>query len=94
MMYGKILTKEDWEAYKIKFEQQFPEFIYRLRGDYKAMTEGEERLFLLIRSNLKSIEIARILGVSPPTVKKSRQRLRKRLNLNADVDLEEFIHAY
>lgn len=91
-LYNKrILTDEDWASFKLHFEKAYPGYLIRLRKEHQALSEAEERLFLLIKLNLKTKEIASMLGISFDSVKKTRSRLRKRLNLNQEVDLEEYI---
>lgn len=91
---SRILTDKDWESFKTRFEQIHPGFIQRLRAQFPDLSGAEERLFLLIKINLNGQEIASILGIALNGVKKSRQRLRKRLALAPDVELEEFVHGF
>lgn len=91
---NRILTDSDWELFKRRFEQLYPGYILRLRSTYPELSSGEERLFLLIKINLNGQEIANILGITGNAVKKSRQRLRKRLALAQDVELETFIQGF
>jgi len=89
-----ILTEADWMAFKRTFERSYPGFILRLRTTYPYLTNAEERLFLLYKLNYTRHEIASILGVSEASVKKGRTRLRKRLGLQADQDLEHFTQNF
>lgn len=89
-----ILTGEDWSSFKVYFENAYPGFLRRLRGTYPSMTEAEERLYLFIKLNLSTKEAATILGISPESVKKTRNRLRKRLELSEDINLENYIQAF
>lgn len=89
-----ILTDEEWAAYKMNFEKLYPGYLRKLRVDYSSLSDAEERLFLVIKVQLKTKEIAAILGISINSVKKTRQRLRKRLQLEKDLSLEEFIMNY
>lgn len=91
---SKILTFEDWESFKHRFEQAYPGYLLRVRATYADMSGAEERLFLLIKLGFNSQEIAGTLGISINGVKKGRQRLRKRLDLQPDADLEAFIKAF
>jgi len=90
---NRILTDTDWELFKKRFEQSYPGFLLRLRTRFPEMSSAEERLFLLIKINLNGQEIANILGITANAVKKSRQRLRKRLELTPENDLEAFVKA-
>jgi DNA-binding CsgD family transcriptional regulator len=88
---SQILTFEDWEMFKHRFEQAYPGYLFRLRKNIPALTSAEERLFLLLKLRFSSQEIADTLGISINGVKKGRQRLRKRLNLQAEEDLDQHI---
>ena len=87
----KILTDTDWTSFKNYFEKAFPNYIQKLRKKFPKITDAEERLFLCIKLNLRSKETALMLGISAESVKKSRNRLRKKINLNIEDDLEIFV---
>ncbi len=91
---SRILTFEDWENFKHRFEQAYPGYLLRLRTTQPDLSNAEERLFLLIKLGLNSQEIADTLGITGNGVKKGRQRLRKRLNLQADEDLDRTIMSF
>lgn len=86
-----ILTLSDWSDFKSHFERAHPGYLLRLRAEYPTLTEAEERLFLLLKLNLNGKEIAAILGISSAGVKKTRNRLRKRLELAPEDDLEQVV---
>lgn len=90
----KILTPEDWQAFKALFEKSYPGLLQKVRARYPDISEAEERLFLLLKLNLSSREIADILGVQTDTVKKTRNRLRKKLALQKEVPLSVFIQEF
>jgi tetratricopeptide (TPR) repeat protein len=91
-LYNKrILTDEDWASFKLHFENAYPGYLLRLRKAKQALTEAEERLFVLIKLNLKSKEIASMLGISQDSVKKARNRLRRRLNLQHEENLDDHV---
>jgi DNA-binding CsgD family transcriptional regulator len=58
---------------------------------YPEITPNEIRLMALIRMSLSTKEIANILNISVPGVKKARQRLRKKMNLPSEESLENAI---
>lgn len=87
----RILTDDDWAAFKSYFEKVYPGFIKNVRDTYPSITQAEERLFLCLKINLKNKETASMLGISNDSVKKNRNRLRKRLKLTEKEDLEVFI---
>ena len=87
----KILTESDWTSFKNYFEKAYPKYIQKLRKKYPKITDAEERLFLCIKLNLRSKETALMLGISTESVKKGRNRLRKKINLSIEEDLELFV---
>lgn len=89
-----ILTDKDWQLFKESFEKSHPNLIQNIRSQYPNISEAEERLFLLLKLKLSRREIANILGILPDTVKKTRSRLRKRLQLETGSNLDEFIDAF
>lgn len=90
----RILTNDDWIAFKVYFEKTYPGYLPRLRSMHPTLTEAYERLFLFIKLNLNRQEIANILGITPDTVKKTRTRLRSRLALNRNDSLEDYIQQF
>ena len=90
----RILTEDDWIAFKTYFEKVYPGYIQRLRSTYTDISDAEKRLFLFIKLHLDRKEAATMLGISVDSVKRTRNRLRKRLGLGEDVELETYIHAF
>ncbi|MEZ4827610.1 MAG: LuxR C-terminal-related transcriptional regulator [Bacteroidia bacterium] len=50
-------------------------------------------MITLMKMNLSTKEIATILNITPESVNKARYRLRKKLNLDTDQNLQQFILA-
>lgn len=88
----KILTEEDWTKFKVLFEKVYPSFFTKLNENEKSFTNGEKRIMSLIKLNMNNKEAADTLGISAESVSKSRFRLKKKLNLSGDQDLDTFIH--
>ena len=85
-----ILTEEDWEDFKRLFEQVYPGFIIGLRDKAPDITLSELRVAALSKLKIAPKEAAALLGISHASVNKARQRLRYRLNLEPDTDLEVY----
>jgi DNA-binding CsgD family transcriptional regulator len=45
----------------------------------------------MMKMNISSKEIAALLNISDPGVKKARYRLRKKLGVDSDVNIQEFL---
>lgn len=90
----KILTEDDWIDFKLKLNQKFPQLVKKLNLTDKNLTTSEERLFYLMKLTFDSREIADMLGISLESVRKSRYRLKKKLGLNENDSLEEWIEKF
>jgi hypothetical protein len=86
-----ILTEADWEKFKTLYETIYPGFFSKLKTTIPDITIAEQRMAALIRLHLTTRQLASLLGISPNSVNKTRQRLRQRFNLAADINVEEFI---
>lgn len=89
-----VLTEEDWQTFKNLFEKSYPNYLRKIRISFPNISEAEERLFIFIKLRISTKEAANILGIQPDTVKKTRTRLKKRLELSKSEDLNEYIHSF
>jgi tetratricopeptide (TPR) repeat protein len=83
----------EWEDFKIKFENIHTDFFKNLKARCPELTNGDLKLCALLKLNMNMKEAARILGISPESVKTARYRLRKKFDLNQDDNLVDFILA-
>lgn len=86
-----ILTEDDWLKFKSLFEKIYPSFFQKLKENAGDITVAEQRMAALTRMQLTSKQMAAMLGISVDSVHKTRQRLRQRLQLSSDINLEEYI---
>lgn len=86
-----ILTEKDWIKFKSLFDKIYPSFFYNLKKNASDITIAEQRMAALTRMELTSKQMAAMLGISVDSVHKTRQRLRQRLQLGNDTNLEEYI---
>jgi tetratricopeptide (TPR) repeat protein len=86
-----ILTEEDWEKFKTLFEKIYPGFFLKLKEMIPDITVAEQRMAALTRLHLNTKQAASMLGISPDSVYKIRQRLRKRLQLDDEVTTEMYL---
>jgi tetratricopeptide (TPR) repeat protein/DNA-binding CsgD family transcriptional regulator len=86
-----ILTENDWERFKKLFEKIHPGFFVKLKERSIDITVAEQRMAALTRLHLTAKQMASMLGISPISVHKTRQRLKQRLQLDSEASLEEEI---
>jgi hypothetical protein len=86
-----ILTEDDWQQFKRLFEKAYPGFFHTLTGRFPDITLAEQRMAALIKLQLSGHQMASMLGISADSVRKSRQRLRQRLQVGPEANLDELI---
>jgi len=91
LSHQTILTEEDWEKFKRLFEKIYPGFFLKLKEMVPDITVAEYRMAALTRLHLNTKQTASMLGISPDSVYKIRQRLRNRLDLVDDAATETYL---
>ncbi|MBD2703896.1 tetratricopeptide repeat protein [Spirosoma sp. BT702] len=87
-----ILTEKDWLQFRHLFEQVHPRFFETLRQQVADLSPTELRLLALTKLGLPTKEMAYMLGVSVDAIRKSRHRLRKKLeHQSPNTALEELL---
>jgi DNA-binding CsgD family transcriptional regulator len=81
----------DWEHFEFHFDRVHGDFSERLKTKYSNLSPQERRMGAYLRMNLSSKEIANLLNISVRGVEISRYRLRKKLGIEREVNLAEFI---
>ncbi|MEZ4971877.1 MAG: tetratricopeptide repeat protein [Cyclobacteriaceae bacterium] len=85
---------KEWDDFKLRFEEVHAGFFEQLKAEYPELSNSDLRLCSLLRLNMTMKESAKILGISTDSVKTSRYRLRKKLNLDRDENLTDFIMRF
>jgi tetratricopeptide (TPR) repeat protein len=89
---GNIVLDQDWEQFKKHFEEVHKGFFQKLITNFPELTNNDLRLCAYLKINLSTKEVARLLNVTTAAIKKSRQRLRKKLRLESEEDLTSYLN--
>ncbi|MFC5285002.1 tetratricopeptide repeat protein [Pedobacter alpinus] len=84
---------KNWEDFRIIFERVHEHFFDSLKKHCNNLTSSDFRLVALLKMNLSSTDIATLLGISQDSLRISRYRLRKKLNLGEGENLSTFIQS-
>jgi tetratricopeptide (TPR) repeat protein len=84
---GNDHQDQDWEAFVIHFEEVHPGFFSTLQQAYPMLSVNDLRMCAYLHIGLNPKEIAQVLHVSNDSIRKKKQRLREKLNMNKDDDL-------
>ncbi|EAR01435.1 tetratricopeptide repeat protein [Maribacter sp. HTCC2170] len=86
-------SDKDWEVFKTYFSEVHNDFDQKLKTISPEVSEKEIRLAAFLRMNLTTKEIAATLNVLPDSILKSKYRLKKKLGLNKEQDLNSFLNT-
>ena len=82
---------KDWEQFEFHFDRVHSDFNKRIREKFPQLTPQEMKLCAYLRLNFTTKEIAQLLHISVRGVEISRYRLRKKLGLDRETNLADFI---
>lgn len=85
------LIERDWGNFKSVFEQVHPDFFTKLKSLYANISANELRMAAMMKMNLNTKEMASILNITPESVKKARYRMRKKFDLVAESNVQEYL---
>jgi len=78
---------KDWDLFKLYFEQINESFFDELKKLNPNLTGNDYKLCALIKLNMSVKEMASVLNISPDSLKNARYRLKKKLNLKEEENL-------
>lgn len=81
----------DWDLFEKSFNESHEDFFKKLKAQYPTLVPNDLKLCAYLRLNMSSKEIASLLNISLRGVEIRRYRLRKKLNLEKDKNLSEFL---
>ncbi len=85
------ISGNGWEEFEILMKESYPGFLDALRKTHPNLTNNEWRLCVLLRLNLTTKQIARIMHITPASVNVARSRIRKKMNLDKSTNLVQYI---
>lgn len=86
--------RKEWEQFQEVFNRVRPDFIKRLKQVYPSLTEGDIQLVIYMKMGMGMKQIARMLMMTPGSVKSKRHRLRERMGLTPEESLEDLIRNW
>ena len=87
-----VLEKdEDWHILKQHFNAVHENFYDKLLAKHPTISETELRHCMFIKLHMQTKEIARILLIDPRSVQTARYRIKKKMNLDEDTDLRDYL---
>lgn len=84
-------NNSDWEFFQQAFNNADKDFLTKIKSNHPELTANDLKFCAFLRLNLASKEIAPLLNISVRSVEIKRYRLRKKLNLQHENKLIDYI---
>ena len=88
-----INEDEEWDKFNFYFDQVHQQFVDNLKTRFPNLSKNDFKLCAFLRMNLSTKEIAPLLNISVRGVEISRYRLRKKLGLERQTNLNDFLNS-
>ncbi len=88
---NNIETDKAWKNFVVHFDKVHPNFFDRLQQISNELSKNDIRLSAYFRIGMTSKQIAQMINVSADSIYMHRCRLKKKLNLTDEQDLDDFI---
>jgi len=82
---------DEWENFTKHFDKVHSDFLSKLKDLHPTISPNELKLSAYLRMNLSTKEIAQLMNISARGVEVSRYRLRKKLELQTEVSLFDYL---
>lgn len=82
---------EEWEQFAVHFDSVHTNFLKKLKDNFPGLSVSDLKLAAYLRLNLTSKEIAQLMNISIRGVETSRYRLRKKLGIDNEMNLFDFL---
>jgi len=83
--------EKDWEQFRDVFEKIHPGFFEKIKSEYPQLSTTDVRICAYVKIRMSLNEVASLLNISLQSLHTSRYRIRKKLNLTSDQNLDDFI---
>lgn len=85
LLQSHLMTEENWRIFKNEFQREYFDFYEDLLHNFPEVTDSNLRIILLQKLGFTNAEIAGLLGITIEAVKKSKQRLKRKLGEKYDL---------
>ena len=86
-------SKDPLTEFEMLFRELHPQFYEKLLEKAPALSKSELNIAAMLRLNLNTKDIARLMNLSAATIETNRHFIRKKLNLEQGVNLTTFLMA-
>jgi DNA-binding CsgD family transcriptional regulator len=89
-----IENDSNWKRFEENFDLVYENYLKRLSEMYPDLNTSDKKLCAYLKMDLSSKDIAQLLNMSIRSIEMNRYRLRKKMDLDRDVNLSEFLQKF
>lgn len=93
-IYNQKTIEKEWENFITYFDTVYGSFNEKMAIRFPNLSVSEKRLISLIKMDLKNREIASILNIDSASVKMAKYRLKKKLHLPEEIDIQVYLQNF
>jgi tetratricopeptide (TPR) repeat protein/DNA-binding CsgD family transcriptional regulator len=90
----QLLDSGEADLFNQKFSQLNEAFLSNLKQAHPDLTKSEIKFCAYLKLNLSGNQISKIQNVTTEAIRKTRYRVRKKMNLSPDESLEDYISNF
>ena len=87
-------SDQSWEEFEVWFTEVHTDFFTHLRAEHPELSQREVKVCALLKLNLLSKDIANLMNIQVNTVDIYRHRIRKKIGLHTDENLNQFFDQF
>ncbi len=89
-----IENENNWKRFEENFDMVYENYLKRLGETYPELNINDKKLCAYLKMGLSSKDIAPLMNVSIRSVETNRFRLRKKLNLDRETNLSDYLQRF
>jgi len=89
-----ISTDDNWKRFEENFDLVYENYLKRLGTTFPGLTVADKKLCAYLKMDLSTKDIAPLMNMTIRSIEMSRYRLRKKMGLDRDLNLSEFLQKF
>ncbi len=89
-----ITVKQGWDDFELWFTEVHSGFYEDLRANHPNLSENELKVCALLRLNLVTKDVAKVMNIQTASINIYRHRIRKKINLQSEENLTTYLSQF
>jgi DNA-binding CsgD family transcriptional regulator len=89
-----IQNDDNWKKFEENFDLVYENYLRRLGESYPDLNITDKKICAYIKMGLSSKDMAPLLNMSVRSIETNRYRIRKKMDLEREVNLSEYLQKF